>query len=309
MICQQCGNTIGDNASRCPFCGAPAIPTSESSKTIMFFDDEQEPEELLSQERYRVPSVPPQPPLPPQSPQPSPVPVPPPVPPVSTAKKSNMGLIIGLLTGVAVLIVAVVLSIILLDKRDSFENRFYGEWVATFDYTDTFLDSMGEDRKYFDEDYVFELEMNIVFNQDNTYSISVDKSALEQTKKDFRAALKKAMLEAIRQTNSTLSSYSDQELETYLKENMHRDIDDQVDEILAGFDLQQLTKDLYLQGMFQADADKLYFSATKNKDVDPNVYALYQMESETKVTLTKYIVSGVESDSVFPTPFTMEKIA
>ena len=224
--------------------------------------------------------------------------------PVQTqVKKKSNGAVIGIIA--AVLIIAIVGALFLAGSKP--EKKFYGEWSSNQDLTEKFKESFGENAKYLGDDFKYEFTVDFVFNEDNTYKAEINKDSYDKMMSDYKVALKKATIASTRNQYPAFSSYSDEEITALLEASLGKKLDEYIDDSLADYTYEKTAQETNISGNFKVEDNKLFLSNGTDKQIDPNVYAVFEEKSDTEIVITDYLSNGETNDKVFALPSTLIK--
>jgi len=205
--------------------------------------------------------------------------------PVQEPKKKKTGLIDGIIAGVLILLI--VIGVVA--AGGSPEKPFYGTWTITVDATDGILEEAGEMAAYFDEDFEYKFTATAVFNKDNTYSITLDQAAYQQTQDELVAQMKKALAAEVRDEYPEYASYTDDEIVALYEEGSGESFDD----LFTDEDLQDVVDDFDGEGNFKVDENKLMLSDGRDYNVDEDKYYVFEVVSENEINCKEYYDNGV----------------
>lgn len=295
MICSKCGTQNPDDVNFCAACGAPLANAPSPEQPA-----------APGAPVYNQPNQPPvynQPPVNPQQPpfaapvygQPQPAP----------KKKKKTALIVGgVIAGVVVL--AIVLLVVAVYVSTADERALVGEWKATVDMTDYLqekLNSIPEFGTYI-EVTDFSFDVTYKFNDDFTYSRTVDEDsvdrAIENLKGDMKNAIYAYAEEVIRQNGLNISPETmfalsgtsvDEIIETYYNEDLMAEIKD----------------NLFDEGNFEAEDGKLFISDGMDYMPDPNTYEAYEL-TDNQLVLTSATGPDLDEEDLAAYPITFEKV-
>ncbi|MBR2590512.1 MAG: zinc ribbon domain-containing protein [Clostridia bacterium] len=321
MFCQNCGKQLADNVNACPYCGAAlenAMPTGQQPAQ-QAAPMEQQAAQQPAQQAAPMGQQPVQQPM--QQPVQQAVPMgqqpaynPQGVPnayaqayPIQTPpakKKSKAGIIIGI--AVAVFAIIAVIAVVIISGSKP-EKNFYGEWLVTIDYTQKCKENIGEFKDYLGDDFQVRFDVNVVFNDDGTYSIQEDANSVKALKEDIRKPIEKAFLAACRDENSKLASLTDEQIKKAYEIGSGESFDDYLDKLVNSFDLDSITKKNF-EGQYKVDKEHFYLSAAKDKLVDETEYAVYELKNDNTIEIKDYIIDGKSNDVIFSLPCTLQKI-
>lgn len=296
MICSKCGTQNPDGVNFCAACGAPLANAPSPEQPA-----------APGAPVYNQPNQPPvynQPPVNPQQPpfaapvygQPQPAP----------KKKKKTALIVGgVIAGVVVLAIVLLVVAVYISTAD--ERALVGEWKATVDMTDYLqeeLNSIPEFGTYI-EVTDFSFDVTYKFNDDFTYSRTVDEDsvdrAIENLKGDMKNAINAYAEEAIRQNGlnispETMFALSGTSVDEIVEESYN-------EELIA-----EMKEDLFSEGNFEAEDGKLFTSDGVDYMPDPNTYETYEL-TDNQLVLTNATGSDLDEEDLAAYPMTFEKVA
>ena len=224
-------------------------------------------------------------------------------PPVQ--KKSRAGIIVGIVAGVFA-VIAVIVIVVLFSAKP--EKQFYGEWKATMDYTELFESSFAANKQYLDKDIKFELEMKFVFQKDGTYEVTVEDASIKAAEATYKECIETIFFNTVRQSNKMFQNYTDEQIKALYEKSAGQTFEEYIDSVAKSVNFSAIKEKGHLKGNYQVDEEHFYLSSGTDKQVDENIYAVYQVQSDTAIRVTDYIINGESSDDVFMTPFTMQKV-
>lgn len=296
MICSKCGMQNPDGVNFCAACGAPLANAPSPEQPA-----------APGAPVYNQPNQPPvynQPPVNPQQPpfaapvygQPQPAP----------KKKKKTALIVGgVIAGVVVLAIVLLVVAVYISTAD--ERALVGEWKATVDMTDYLqekLNSIPEFGTYI-EVTDFSFDVTYKFNDDFTYSRTVDEDsvdrAIENLKGDMKNAINAYAEEVIRQNGlnispETMFALSGTSVDEIVEESYN-------EELIA-----EMKEDLFSEGNFEAEDGKLFTSDGVDYMPDPNTYETYEL-TDNQLVLTNATGSDLDEEDLAAYPMTFEKVA
>ncbi len=203
-------------------------------------------------------------------------------------KKKKTGLIIGIILAVVVILIAAVAL-----SGDSPEKKFYGDWTFTIDGTEELLDGDEEITAMFDEDFKYEVKVNVTFKEDNTYVMELDKESYDQASKALYDQLKKAVINSIREQLPEYADYSDEEIEKLYEDSTGEKLDADMVELIDGSGYEEAAKEFNDEGKFDVDGDKLMLSAGLEYDVDEETYYIYEIVSDNEIDCKEFYEDGI----------------
>ena len=296
MICSKCGTQNPDGVNFCAACGAPLANAPSPEQPA-----------APGAPVYNQPNQPPvynQPPVNPQQPpfaapvygQPQPAP----------KKKKKTALIVGgVIAGVVVL--AIVLLVVAVYVSTADERALVGEWKATVDMTDYLQEEMSqlpEFGSYMEiSEFTFVVYYN--FNEDFTYTTSVDEdsvnTAIESVKDDLKNAIYAYAEDSIRQNGLNISPEA-------LFALSGTSVDEIIEEAFSAESMEDIADEFFNEGNFEADDGKLYMSDGYDYAVDPNSYETYEL-SDNQLVLTSGVDPEFDEEDLAAYPITFEKVA
>ena len=296
MICSKCGTQNPDGVNFCAACGAPLANAPSPEQPA-----------APGAPVYNQPPQPPvynQPPVNPQQP-PFAAPVYGQAQPAPKKKKKTALIVGGVIAGVVVLAIVLLVVAVYISTAD--ERALVGEWKATVDMTDYLqekLNSIPEFGTYI-EVTDFSFDVTYKFNDDFTYSRTVDEDsvdrAIENLKGDMKNAIYAYAEEVIRQNGLNISPETmfalsgtsvDEIIETYYNEDLMAEIKD----------------NLFDEGNFEADDGKLFISDGMDYMPDPNTYEAYEL-TDNQLVLTSATGPDLDEEDLAAYPMTFEKVA
>lgn len=188
------------------------------------------------------------------------------------------------------------------------KEALLGTWVAEMDMTDLFNDSIkmgaGEEIGAYLNVNDFTLTMLLTFNEDDTYTMVLDESALEDTvaamRSDLQAGLEQYLIDSVAAQLGIEMSIEE------ILEASGVTMEELMDEIITQDLIDSMVADIASEGKFLAEEGKLYLSAGFDYEVDKNIYETYTLDGDS-LTLLEYI-STEEVDeytkSMYPMAFT-----
>ena len=189
------------------------------------------------------------------------------------------------------------------------KDALLGSWKTVLDMTDIFNDSMaagaGEEMGPYLEVQSFDLVMTLTLNQDDTYSMILDETALESTVQAIRADLQAGIEQYL--VDSVAAMGVEMSIEDILAAS-GISMEDMMAEIISDEMIDSLVSDITAEGKFKAKDGKLFLSAGLEYEVDERVYETYTLDGTT-LTLVEYISpEGVDELTASLYPMVFEKI-
>ena len=187
-------------------------------------------------------------------------------------------------------------------------SRFYGNWTATYDYSDVLneaLKSSDEETASFVniEDFTFDFKFE--FNDDNTYKLYIDEASIDESYNKFCEEYKKGFKKYL---NSILD---DRDINVSVDEFISMtgiDLDEKIAEVLDKEKFKEGFKDFGGNGNFKADNGKLFLSDSKEHLVDEEVYEEYFFEDDNMFTLldSSELTDDTLEEHIYPLTFVKE---
>lgn len=201
------------------------------------------------------------------------------------------------------LCLVIVLSVGLLGCSGG-SDPLVGTWNGTMDLAELLNSALAADAEFGEYLQVssFALAYNLVFEEDGTYSMTIDDAALDQemerVKGDLESGLYAYLDDLIAEEGLTLTS---DELLNMSGVSMEELMDAALSEEM----IDQLLGDLNMEGNFKAEDGKLFLSSGLDSSVDENVYDLYTLDGDT-LTIDAGTASSENemSQYVYPMVFT-----
>lgn len=201
----------------------------------------------------------------------------------------------------------VMLFALVLSGCSNEKDALIGEWEGKLDVTDYINDILVAEDELMGQ-YVeirdFSIIYTISFNEDDTYSLDVDKRAFDDTVDnmidDVVAGLMdylEDMIEAegLNMTVDELMELSGISMDALLEESFPADSFDEIVEALE------------MEGYFDVDDGKLLLSESLSTKPDPNVYERYTLEGDT-LTIDEGTAEVEEIDGFDVYPMVLKKI-
>lgn len=200
-------------------------------------------------------------------------------------------------------IILVLVMVVALSGCANEKDAVLGTWKAEVDLADYINEGMASEDEEMAEYLAissFKLTMVLTFEEDDTYSMSLDEAdlddAMEQLKEDFRAGLERYMQDMIDEMELDMTIDE-------LMEAMGMSMDQLLDETFTDDMMQEIVDSAKSAGKFKVKDGKFYLSAGLNYEVDENVYGNYEVEGN-KLTLLDYTGEEDEFLSMYPITFT-----
>lgn len=191
-----------------------------------------------------------------------------------------------------------------------------GNWKAEIDMTDVVVDSFAaeigdeEVMSYFDFGKIM-TELTFTFNEDGTYKMTMELS--NKTVKAFNTALEegvRAYMEDIIAAQIEAYGMTMEEFEAeYLEETgvtVADDIDANIEELMAEFDIEELLADSSIEGNWKVENGKLYMTEDVDDDFEDGTYDVYEDLTEESFKIVAEYNDGEEDteSGVYPIAFT-----
>ena len=296
MICSKCGTQNPDGVNFCAACGAPLANAPSPEQPA-----------APGAPVYNQPPQPPvynQPPVNPQQP-PFAAPVYGQAQPAPKKKKKTALIVGGVIAGVVVLAIVLLVVAVYISTAD--ERALVGEWKATVDMTDYLqekLNSIPEFGTYI-EVTDFSFDVTYKFNDDFTYSRTVDEDSLDRAIENIKGDMKNAIYayaeEVIRQNGlnispETMFALSGTSVDEIVEESYN-------EELIA-----EMKEDLFSEGNFEAEDGNLFTSDGVDYMPDPNTYEAYEL-TDNQLVLTNATGPDLDEEDLAAYPMTFEKVA
>ena len=221
-------------------------------------------------------------------------------------KKKKTALIVGgVIAGVVVLAIVLLVVAVYISTAD--ERALVGEWKATVDMTDYLqeeLNSIPEFGTYI-EVTDFSFDVTYKFNDDFTYSRTVDEDSVDQAIENLKGDMKNAIYayaeEVIRQNGlnispETMFALSGTSVDEIVEESYN-------EELIA-----EMKEDLFSEGNFEAEDGNLFTSDGVDYMPDPNTYEAYEL-TDNQLVLTNATGPDLDEEDLAAYPMTFEKVA
>lgn len=203
----------------------------------------------------------------------------------------------------AVLLAAVCMLSVLAACGSNEASKFYGTWQSTIDMSDIISEGWDDDIKEYVEISDFNLTILFTFNEDGTYSITVDESLLQesfdQLKDQFAVGMEAYLTDYIDEMGLGMSLDEFWELaDTSLEELVEESFGDEI--------MDSLVSELVAEGNWKVSGGKLYMSDGVNASIDESMYETYEI-SGNQLTLLEG-VGGDDGEETIAYPFVMTKV-
>lgn len=177
------------------------------------------------------------------------------------------------------------------------KDALLGTWEATLDLTEMMNEEMQMDEEM--AEYItvsdFSLKMVMTFNEDDTYSMNIDKAsveaAMESMMGDLEAGMTKYFEDMLTEMGMTDVSVDD------LLAEMGMSMDQLMEEsYAAAMEEEDLFGELDAEGNFKVKDGKIFLSDGKDYAVDENVYDTYTLENGV-LTLTETVDPDMDDET------------
>lgn len=200
-----------------------------------------------------------------------------------------------------VLCLALVLSLCLCGCANE-KKQVLGTWTGTIDLTDKMneemLDGDAEMAEYVSIDS-FNMELTLCFNEDDTYSMTVNEAALQEELDNMIGVvvdgMMRYMVDVLAAEGLELTVEEVMEMTGITEEALYA-------EISSGIDLSEVIGEVNMEGQFKVADGKLYMSDALDHLVDESMYELYTVEGNT-LTIDKGNDTDDSNDFVYPMVF------
>jgi len=177
-----------------------------------------------------------------------------------------------------------------------------GTWSANLDFTEMLKKEVGSEEQALFDGIKFELVFNFTFNEDGTYSLTVDEDAFDKTKSDMIDALAKNVIPILKSTEESLKDMSDEEVIAYYEQLSGEKWDDFIAEFKQEMDDEldaaDLASDINTSGKYKVDGDKLYLSDDVTAEPDESEYLVIKLNSNTSFSITEIHEDSVLEEEV-----------
>ena len=185
------------------------------------------------------------------------------------------------------------------------KDALIGTWNGEADLTDVINESFAADEELSQYVHVdsFKLPMVLVFNEDGTYSLGADKTAvqaeIESLKTDVSDGMTAYLEAMIKEQGLTGVTVDD------LLTAMNMTMEDLVAEAFSEEAANELLEQMASEGNFDVKDGKLFLSDGLDYAVDETVYETYTLEGST-LTLLEYVADDAteEDQALYPMVFT-----
>ena len=189
------------------------------------------------------------------------------------------------------------------NSKSGDKEKFVGTWNATLDMTDVLNESLREGIAEEDEtmaDYFsvdkFDFVVEFTFNEDGTYSTTVDEASLNRSSDALKASVKDGLMRYFEDMVAEMDL--DMSVEDLL-DLSGRSIDALLDEALPTDLFDDVLDEFRLKGNWKAENGKLHTTESVDESIDKNAYELYEFTSNGDIKLS--LVDDSEDESgVFP---------
>ncbi|MBQ3011321.1 MAG: hypothetical protein IJD81_09040 [Oscillospiraceae bacterium] len=166
----------------------------------------------------------------------------------------------------------------------------------------------------------FKIVMISQFNEDGTYSQTIDSASLERAMGNMKNAIIPVMDDFLLYTfkqefvgyGYTINTREDVEgilniaWDDIYSSVLGVDLNEFVDEMINELSADMFEDTLLLEGNYKAEDGKLFLSDGLEYNIDENVYETYEIDGDT-VTITGGV--NVEEEELLPYPYTMTKVS
>lgn len=206
----------------------------------------------------------------------------------------------------AVLSIVLVLSMLLcLTGCSSDADKLVGTWECELDLSEQLNDELASDPEVAEFVEIKDFTMVIImeFEDDGTYSMSVDEDALGETFESLKVDVAEGMAAYLE--NMALEEMGVEMTADEIMELAGMNMDDLINSVFTEEMLDELVSGMEQEGNFEAKNGKLYTSAGLDYDVDPEVYETYELDGD-ELTLLEY--HGDDDDVMDIYPMEFEKV-
>ena len=183
------------------------------------------------------------------------------------------------------------------------KNQVLGTWTTTIELADQInegiVGSDSEAAEYLTIDS-FKLILNMVFNEDDTYSLKYDEAAAAAEVEKVVNQVTDGTLQYLVATWGELGLEVTEEEAMELTGITREDLQAQ----FAGeLDVESLFADLNMEGQFKVEDGKMYLSDGLEYGVDETMYEFYSVEGNT-LTIDKGNTGDADTEFLYPMVFT-----
>lgn len=176
------------------------------------------------------------------------------------------------------------------------EATIIGTWNGTMDMTEAMKAGIGEGSDAMVENLEFLVDVTFTFNNDGTYTMSMDREMLKKVYSDLMKASLTASLEAsLEGTGMTVDDYLAQTGVT-LDELMTQYFD--IDELVDAAETEET-------GIYKFEDGKLY-TAAEGEEIDESTYTVCELAAST-LKMTEAVGEGAEEANASMFPLTLTK--
>lgn len=204
-------------------------------------------------------------------------------------------------------VILVLTMVMMLGGCASEKKALVGTWESEInfaEYLNEGIDAAGDPELasylYVDS---FNITLVMTFDEDDTYSMSVDERALdntvEQLKRDYQAGIERYLIDMMAAMGIDMTI--DEIMAT-----MGMSMEELIDSAITDDMIQELVDSFECRGKFKAADGKLHLSAGLNYEVENGMYEIYEIEGKT-LTLLESVsddIMDAELQELYPLEFT-----
>lgn len=159
------------------------------------------------------------------------------------------------------------------------ESKFIGSWKADINMAAALNEGFAEApemAEYLKVDK-FMVVMNFTFNEDGTYSCSMDKDSLMTALEGLKDPLAEGM------TAYFKAMFDSEGLDTSVDESLGSlgiDMDSMMDQVLSSVDLDSMEDEMKTEGKYKVKDGKLFTTDSLSSEIDKNKYDVYEFDGE-----------------------------
>lgn len=195
------------------------------------------------------------------------------------------------------------------------EKKLIGTWESELDMTQVMNEAMGElmaevGGTDMEIDATMSARLEYTFNEDKTYSVTVDADAMAESMTNYMTDIKGVLVEYLYQTFEA-QGLSREDADTALQAQAGCTAAELIDLLLSQVDFTEMidTEEMTQTGVYKVEDGKIFMAETE-EDFDDGVYLTYTVDGSTmSLTGDEGDPLGFEDfgDSVYPMTLTKNK--
>jgi len=188
----------------------------------------------------------------------------------------------------------------IIGKKDSIE----GEWECTIDMVDTLNDQFEEAGMggYFDIDN-FKITMQLEFDDDGNYSMTVDEDALKDTMDDVIDSMTTGLEDML----ADLAEENGMTFDDLMSAMGYESMSDYMEEAFSEDTFNDMVTTMETEGKYKVEDDKLFMTTSKEEDFSDDEYDIFELDGD-ELKFTERVGSDEEDDMSMYYPITFERI-